>query len=130
MMKDLKDFLPIPSVKVFTSRKKAKKYVKKHMGLEYRWIDGVDGQASLYEHPEAGSVAVITLECDQYAAYSRIALLAHECCHIVDDWFKMIGETDIATEVRAYMLEGLMYTAIDQLGEQWLTQQAKANKEE
>ena len=128
-MKDLKDFLPIPSVKVFTSRKKAKKYVKKHIGLEYRWLNGVDGQASLYEHPEAGSVAVITLECDQYAADSRIALLAHECCHIVDDWFKMIGERDTATEVRAYMLEGLMYAAIDQLGEEWLIPQAKDTNE-
>lgn len=121
------NFLPMPFIKTFTSRKKARKYIKKKLGHEFRWI-GKSAQTDTF-HKGIEIIAVITLDVDNETPAQKAAILAHECSHVVDAWMENIGEDNAGEEIRAYAIQCVMLACLDQLGEKWLIQPTLKNSE-
>ena len=123
------EWYPMPRIKVFTNHKKARKWAKKYTGIEPRWI-GKNAQTDYFsEELHAESLAVITIDGRIKNTKQRIAILAHECSHVVDEWLNDMGEDSAGTEIRAYAIQSAMMACMEQLGEEWLTPQAKKNSE-
>lgn len=123
------DWYPFPRIHVFTSRKKARKFLKRKFEHDMAWL-GKSAQTDYFRKGGEESQAVITLCVDDDRASQRAAILAHECLHVVESWLEDIGEDSAGEEIKAYAIQCAMLTCLDQLGESWLTQQAKDTKEE
>lgn len=125
------DWFPFPRIHAFSSVKKAKKFVKKRTQgkSSLKWI-GKSAQTNYYEGiGVAESFCVLTFDCDDKSAEAKAAMITHECSHLVDHWLEEIGETECGTETRAYALQCAVLATIEQLGEEWLTQQtSKSSK--
>lgn len=123
------EWYPMPCIKVFTNHKKARKWIKKHTAMEIQWL-GKNAQTDYFsEGLHAESLAVITIDGRIKDIKQRIAILAHECSHVVDDWLNDMGEDDAGSEIRAYAIQSAMMACMEQLGESWLIPQAKVTKE-
>lgn len=121
------NFFPMPYIRVFTSKKKARKYIKKKTGQEFSWL-GKSAQTDTFKNGNE-IIAVITLCVDDESTFQKAAILAHECLHVIDAWMESIGEDNAGEEIRAYAIQCVMLACLDQLGESWLIPQAKVTKE-
>lgn len=122
------NYLPMPYVRAFTSKKKARKFIKKKTGKEFKWL-GKSAQTDAFENERGEVVAVITLCVDDASAAQKAAILAHECSHVLDAWMESIGEDSAGEEVKAYAIQCLMLACLEQLGDEWLIPQAKERNE-
>lgn len=113
------DLYPFPCIHVFTSRKKARKFIKRKTGLKLDWL-GKSAQTDYYRKAGAESLAVVTLNCGGATFEQKVAIVAHECSHIVDSWLKDIGEDSPGEEVRAYAIQCAILTCLDQIDPKWL----------
>lgn len=123
------DWYPFPRIHVFTKRKKARKFLKRKFDHDMAWL-GKSAQTDYFRKGGAESQAVITLCVKDESAAQRAAILAHECLHVVESWLEDIGEDTAGEEIKAYAIQCAMLTCLDQLGEEWLTLQAKHSSEE
>lgn len=123
------DWYPFPRIHTFTSRKKARKFLRRKLGHDMTWL-GKSAQTDYFRKGGEESQAVITLCVEGKSASQRAAILAHECSHIIESWLEDIGEDEPGEEIRAYAIQCAMLTCLDQLGESWLIPQAKKLNEE
>lgn len=122
-MTQMWDVFPFPRIFCTDSYKKAKRYVKKMTDGEVKYAEPkYEGQASFYEAPngDGENFCVVYVNCDGYPRNARIALLAHECSHVVDFIQDDMGEENLGTETRANLMQAAMRTCLDQLGDEWL----------
>lgn len=122
------NWFPLPRIEVFTSRKKARKFHKALTGEEsMRFLDKAS-QVSYFAGSRRDDIAILVFDEAQFADTSfsqRVAMVAHECSHVVDDFADSIGEDRLGTETRAYLLDSAVASVVEQLGEAWF-----ARKEE
>lgn len=123
------EWYPMPRIKVFTNHKKARKWIKKYTGCESQWL-GKNAQTDyISEDLHAESLAVITIDGRIKNTKQKIAILAHECSHVVDYWLNDMGEEEPGGEIRAYAIQSVMMACLEQLGESWLIPQTKDTNE-
>lgn len=120
------DVFPFPRIGCFKSEKKARKFVRKMTdGKADYSSSGFAGQCDLYEESVTGEYfVVIRVDGKGKNTTERVALLAHECSHLVDFFEHHIGEEKLGTETRAYAIQCAMTACLNQLGEEWLTPRA------
>lgn len=123
MNDQMSDWFPFPIIQVFTNKKKAKKYVKAVTGgsCKCHFLPKA-ATTSYYEGSGLPSYAVIYIDMSKVEGTSlsqKLALIAHECSHIVDAWADEIGEDKMGTETRAYALQSALLGCCEQLGEDW-----------
>lgn len=122
------DWYPFPRIHVFTSRKKARKFLKRKFDHDMAWL-GKSAQTDYFRKCGEESQAVIILCVKDKSAAQRAAILAHECMHVVESWLEDIGEDNAGEEIKAYAIQCAMLAALDELGESWLIPQAKDTSE-
>lgn len=122
------DWYPFPRIHVFTSRKKARKFLKRKFDHDMSWL-GKSAQTDYFRKGGEESQAVITLCVEDKSTAQRAAILAHECMHVVESWLEDIGEDNAGEEIKAYAIQCAMLTVLGQLGESWLIPQAKDTKD-
>lgn len=115
------DWFPFPRIYVFTSKKKARRFIRRKFDHDFNWI-GKSAQTDYFKMGGEESQAVITIPKREMSMSHKIALIAHECSHIVDAWLEDIGEEDAGGEVRAYATQCAVLTVCDKLGEEWFTE--------
>lgn len=111
------DYFPLLTVYAFTSKKKARKFVRKKTGLDYTFI-GKSGQCTFYESDRGGGFCVILLRCDDVSTQQKYAILAHECVHYTQYYEESTGGK-LDTETAAYATQSAMLACVDQIGEEW-----------
>lgn len=117
----MRDFFPFPEVKAFTSKKKARKCVKKITGKDVVF-GGRYAQCSEYENDSTGRmlcVVVMYPACRDLGYAQKMAMLAHECVHVVKAWLDMMEADKPDEETVAYGVQCAMLECIDQIGEEW-----------
>lgn len=116
------DWFPFPRIKVFTSRNKAAKYYRTKTDDE---IEQFDKSAETHylscDTGEDKDIALVIFDGAKFEDMDfsqRMALVAHECSHIVDyTEEKMAAKLD--GETRAYMHQSAMLAVLNQLGVEW-----------
>lgn len=113
----MRDFYPFPKIKAFTSRKKARKYMKKRFGKGFKILDS-QGQCIRWDSDATGGepVCVVILDMKDVLPHRRFALLAHECVHVVEAWLDNMGVEEPDGEQVAYGVQCAMLACIDQIG--------------
>lgn len=110
------DYFPLIPVYAFTSKKKARRFVKEKTGLEYT-VTGKNGQCTWYDNGKVG-FCVVRLDCKNKSQAQKYGILAHECVHYAQYFAEHIdGKLDSETE--AYVVQSAMLACIDQIGEEW-----------
>lgn len=122
------EYFPFPRIHVFTSQKKAAKYIKRSFGREFIWA-GKNAQVDYFNKAGEESQAVITINFGNESPEQRVAMLAHQCSHIIDEMSKDLDNTYISPEIRACAMQSAMLACLNQLGDKWLTRQAKHSSE-
>lgn len=119
------DYFPLLPVFAFTSKKKARRFVKKSTGMKYT-VTGKNGQCTWYENDNGAGFCVIRLDCKNHTPRQRYAILAHECVHYAQYFAESInGKLDAETD--AYVVQSAMIACIDQIGEEWFTAPREGN---
>lgn len=115
------DFFPCPAVYAFTSRKKARKFLKKKYDGELGdLIEGWEAVTVSRNTPK-GAVIVIILELDSEKERSqRAAILAHESVHAAHAWASYMKDDEPSEEFVCYATQAVMLECLNQLGEEWL----------
>lgn len=110
------DYFPLLPVYAFTSKKKARKFVKEKTGLEYTVTEN-NGQCTLYENGNVG-FCIVLLDCKDKPQAQKYALLAHECVHY-SQYFSEHIDGNLDSETEAYVVQSAMLACIDQIGDEW-----------
>lgn len=122
------NWIPLPRIEVFTSKKKARKFYKEVTGKDMEFL-GKAGEAHYLESSGRYDIAIIFFDdkkLNNISLIQRIAMISHECSHIIDDLENSYGEKKFATETRAYLLDSAVAAVCDQLGEEWFTKTQRA----
>lgn len=121
------NWFPFPTIRVFTKKKKAKRYIKTITGKNVKFLNKMAEVHYLENSEGMGSSIMVVLfdikKLKDTKPSRRAALVAHECSHIVDYILEWMGDEKPDGETRAYMLQCAFVAVIDQLGEKWLTRQ-------
>lgn len=110
------DYFPLLPVYAFTSKKKARKFVKKCTGLDLTTL-GKSGQCTWFEN-DGGGFVLILLNVKEETAAQRYSILAHECVHYAQYHAEAVG-CPLDNETQAYIVQSAMHACIDQIGEEW-----------
>lgn len=107
------NFFPEIVVYACTTVKEARRLARKHFGSEFEEPQHEAFAHILLRGSDIGAV-VLVKGFDNSA--QSIALLAHECSHVVGTFLENIGEDSNDSEFRAYETQAVMLACLDQLG--------------
>lgn len=113
------DWFPCPDVHCFTSKKKARKYARKHYDVDLTILDSMGQTTALVNGNRTACIVIVPKKKDVSKA-QRAALLAHECWHVVHAWLDMMKDGEMSEEFIAYAVGCTYMVCIEQLGDEWL----------
>lgn len=96
-----------------TTVKEARRLARKHFGSEFSEPKHEACAHILFRGADIGAV-VLVKGFDNSA--QSVALLAHECSHVVGEFLDGLGEESNDSEFRAYETQAVMLACLDQLG--------------
>lgn len=115
-MKPVKcQMMPSLPLVLVTSRKKLDKLDKKY-GINITESSLSNYALAIYCTKGHESLAIVWLNMKELNGATEsdvLSLLAHEASHVVDDYFRDIGESNPGDEERAYATERVMYELIE-----------------
>lgn len=107
-------WFPLIPLHVFTSVKRARKFVRNKANLRYEPSKN-PGSITLYENDTSReSFAVMNVRSGPRDA-KWFALIAHECVHYAQ-FVENMMDTEFDDETEAYVVQSAMLSALDQLG--------------
>lgn len=122
------DYFPMIPIYAFTSVKKAQKFVRNRIGVDYEFT-GKNGECTWYE--SINGFVLIVLQCEGSSFAKKLGVLAHECTHYAQ-FYADGAKTTLDVETQAYITQAAMSACVDQIGEEWFTaipQTSKSSEE-
>ena len=116
--------LPMPKLRLFHSRKKAAKYMRRH-GEDTEPLPMADAQTWMND---ARYEAVVLFESSSGDMTNDAALMAHEATHIALWALDTIGEDKPAEEELCYIVEAVTLALCDMHSEWYDRKQHKSKK--
>lgn len=107
------NFFPEIRVYACATVDEARRLAKKHFGSDFAAPEHEACASMLSRGADIGAV-VLVKGFDSSA--QSVALLAHECSHVVGEFLDGLGEKSNDSEFRAYLIQSCMLACFDQLG--------------
>lgn len=120
------DWFPFPKIVVYTDYSKADKAYRKMFGEDFALFPGKCAVVHYCIKDGEVPIAFTFIDSEKLEDCSlidKVAIISHEASHIVDNVLEDMSETEVGTETRAYMLQSAVMAIMNQVGEEWLTQQ-------
>lgn len=104
-----------PEIRVYACTKadEAQRLAIKHTGCDF---DDTGKDATTFTYVKGTDLVAVVLVNEFDSSASQIALLAHECSHVVGSFLDNLGEEANDSEFRAYLIQSCMLACLEQLG--------------